>query len=716
MVEMTRRAAAEDPSIYVLSEDEEEMSAPPPPAPERSDGPRRLNPLLCLRRHKLLASAGFLLAALAWAPFLLYVHSRTRYKAESLLLVSPVFAKNLTEDRELQLPRFEEFVNQQIILVTREDVALDALERMGERRLSWSKPGEGRREAAQRLAAALQVKRVPTTSYLSVSLEGNSPEGLAEALNSAVDAFLARAKEQPFYGLDARLDALTKQRAKVLEDITTKTDMLTGWAKKHEVSGFERNPHAAALIELDRFIQEARRKRLEGESKLAAAKAKQDFAEKLDISLEAREQLGADPELVQLKTALFTRKSELKAKLVGLTAEHPGRASSEKLIAEIDEEIARGEAACLERIKTLLVQRRDGLIKEELQAARLELEQARRYEDSLIAEVGAISGKAAGFNEIYFGALNVQQDLERLRKQLNAIDDRLDQMRLETSAPGFVHLVGSAATPQEPEPPKTPKWGAMAVFSALGFAFLLPLGFDLLDRRVYAPSDVEGLLPNSAVLWIPERRASTDAFARDQVRRLAIALDRELRLNHQSMFVVTPVRVPGGTLRLTLEVARELESIGRRALVVEANILEPDSRFAAERGRPGLVAALSGAARVEDVVVPAAQGLPDRIPAGEANGRSLLPNASAIRALLDRLAYRYQVVLIDAPPLLTSSDAELLAGVADGSVLVAQSRKARMTDVTLAIGQLLRTGRPLISTVVNRVSTLTRSGGTLTPL
>lgn len=712
MVELARRPPpAEDPSIYVLSDDDDDIAQLPSAPPERPGTPRRLHPLLSLRRHKRLSVAAFLIVAAAWVPALLYLRSRAVYSAESLVLVSPIFAKNLNEDREFQQPRFEEFVNQQLILMTREEIALEALDRLGEAS-TWIRPGESRRDAAQRLSLALKAKRVPTTSYMEVSLEGPTPEGLAATVNAAVDAFLARAKGQPFYGLDSRLDALNRQKSKLLEEIGQKTDQLTRWSKEYDVAGFERNPHATSLIDADRFMQEARRKRLEAESRLSAAKTRQDFADKLDITLEARDMLGADVELNQLRTVLLARKSELKSRIMGLTSEHPGRAASEKLIAEIDEEMARSESATLERIKTLLSQRRDLKLKENLQTAWLDLDQNRRFEESLAGEISALSRKAAAFNDVYFNAHNVQQDLERLRKQLTAIDDRLDLMRLETHAPGFVHLVGAASTPTEPLPTKTPRWIALAALSALGIALLLPLAFDLLDRRVYAPSDVEGLVNGSSLLWVPERRPSTDAATRDQVRRLAIALDRELRLNRLSMFTMTPVRVAGGTLQLTLDVARELEAIGRRTLVVEANILERTG----ESGGPGLVAALSGTARVEDVVTPAAKGLPDRIQAGEAGGRSLLPNAGALRALLDRLAYRYQVVLIDAPPLLSSSDAELLAGAADGSVLIAQAGASRMADVTLAIDQLQRTGRPLIATVVHRVTALSRVDGVLTPL
>jgi Mrp family chromosome partitioning ATPase len=716
MAEMTRRPPSyEDPSVYVLSEEEDEVAAAPPPAPERSGPPRRPHPLLSLRRHKFLAALGFLLAAAAWAPFLYLLQTRSVYRAESLLLVSPVFAKNLNEDREFQLPRFEEFVNQQLILISREDVALDALDRLGDRKGALQ-PGGSRREAALRLAASLEAKRVPTTSYITVSLDGPTPDGLAETVNAAVDAFLTRAKGQPFYGLDTRLEALNRQKARLQDEIRAKTDILTRWAKEYGVSGFEANPHAAALAEADRSLQEARRKRLEAEARLAGAKARQDFAHQLDVTLEAREALGTDVEMNGLRTVLLTRKSELKSKVMGLTAEHPGRQSSEKLIAEIDEEIARTEAATLERLQTLLSQRRDAKLKEDLQGAWLDLDQSRRFEDTMATEITALSQKAARFNDVYFDAVNIQQDLERVRKQFTAIEDRLDLMRLETHAPGFVHLVGPASAPTTPVPPKTLRWGILAILSALALALIVPLSFDLLDRRVYGPADLEGLVPSASLLWMPERRTATDAFARDQVRRLAIALDRELRLNHLSMFVVTPVRVPGGTFRLTLEVARELEAMGRRALVVEANILEPDPAFASSNGRAGLVSALSGASRVEDVVEPAVKGLPDRIPAGDPAGRALLPNASALRALLERLSHRYQIVLIDAPPLLSSSDAELLAGIADGSVLVTQARKARMADLTLAVDQLQRTGRPLIATVIQRVTTVSRAGGVLTPV
>src|SRR3954462_2637043 len=101
-----------------------------------------------------------------------------------------MFPKNLIEEREYQVPRYEEFVSQQLAMIVRDDITLDVLERLGDRRSIWARPGEGRRESAIRLSNSLVAKRVPNTTFISVGLEGSTPDALPELVNAVTDVYL----------------------------------------------------------------------------------------------------------------------------------------------------------------------------------------------------------------------------------------------------------------------------------------------------------------------------------------------------------------------------------------------------------------------------------------------------------------------------------------------------------------------------------------------
>src|SRR5688572_23148997 len=111
------------------------------PVAGESPSPRRtLRPLQSMIRHRWVALA---LAAAVGAAAIPVVAKLRRpvYRAEAVFMVSPA-TKSPGEDRESLLPRYAEFVNQQLLLVTREDVCIEALDRMGSARSAWQFSGE----------------------------------------------------------------------------------------------------------------------------------------------------------------------------------------------------------------------------------------------------------------------------------------------------------------------------------------------------------------------------------------------------------------------------------------------------------------------------------------------------------------------------------------------------------------------------------------------
>ncbi len=671
-----------------------------------SEGPasprRRPNLLRGLRRRKLLGVLRLLLAAAAAVPGL-FLLSRPVFQAESLLVVSPVFAKNLSEDREFQLPRYNEFLKQQLLTAVREDVTLDALERLGEKRPLWMRPGESRRDAAARLSRALAAIQVPETGYISVALQGAAPEGLAEVVNAVVESYLARVKGQPLYGFDTRIEALNRHKAKLSDEIRAKSDLLARWAKEQGVPGFDSKTYETAFQEAQRSLQAARARRVEADARLVALDARHEILRKIDLGVEAREHLGADTELAGLKSVLLAKKSDLRGKLTGLTPEHEGRQVSEKMIAEIDAEIEKAEKAALVRVREVLEQRREARLKDERQNALAEVEQAKRFEELLSGESQAHNQKMSRFSDVYYAAMGVQSEVERLRRQLATVEDRVDLMQLESFAPGFIHLVAPAAAPAGPMPPRLGKWIALFVLAAVGLAVGVPALVDSLDSTVRCPADVARVLHGFELLGIPERGSRTEHLVHDQVRRLALAIDRERRTHRKRRFVFTSAKPGGGTTELVLELANELGAVGAHAAAVEANALKPDPRFGNDNGRPGLDAVLRGRAPLFNALLPAQNGLPARLPTGDTAGRRRLIGPGNLRAVFEEMATRFDLLLIDAPPVLISSDAELLAELADAVVLVVGAGRTSLGEVQRAHRILRQVGCPVLQVVVNRV-------------
>jgi len=77
--------------------------------------------------------------------------------------------------------------------------------------------------------------------------------------------------------------------------------------------------------------------------------------------------------------------------------------------------------------------------------------------------------------------------------------------------------------------------------------------------------------------------------------------------------------------------------------------------------------------------------------------------SGTVGAILEKLADRYDCVIVDSSPLRAVADALPLATLADGVVLVARARKTRSRDVADAVAQLDQVSAHFLAVVVTQV-------------
>lgn len=188
---------------------------------------------------------------------------------------------------------------------------------------------------------------------------------------------------------------------------------------------------------------------------------------------------------------------------------------------------------------------------------------------------------------------------------------------------------------------------------------------------------------------------------------------RRLRINLQFADLDQPCKTvlltssaPGEGKSTTLcNLAITLAQSGKRVVVVEADLRRPrmDDYFGIEGGI-GLTNLLLGDLEPETVLQPWGGQLFDVIGSGP-----IPPNPSELlggqhmAAVLAELAARYDVVLIDSPPLLPVTDAAALASQTDGVLMVVRYRKTTSRQVTDAMAALTAVSAHVLGTVFTMV-------------
>jgi Mrp family chromosome partitioning ATPase len=265
--------------------------------------------------------------------------------------------------------------------------------------------------------------------------------------------------------------------------------------------------------------------------------------------------------------------------------------------------------------------------------------------------------------------------------------------------------------------------GAFGLF--LGIASALTL--DRLDHRIHSKSAVEEVLGVPVITEVPAipradlgrivSHAGTSPFV-EAYRALRTNADRFRQLNSadRTVIVVTSPVGGEGTTTTVAHLAVMLGEIGRSVVAISADLRHPRLHQYFDKARePGLTDVLRGS--------PGTRCLADLNLATTIRGVQFVASGAPVHgaaSLLDRFGEHLgearslaDFVLIDAPPLLTTSDGPDLARHSDGVLLVVRSGWTSVRAAARSVELLERLDIPVLGAVL--VGTVTRTRSAASP-
>lgn len=662
----------------------------------------RFKPLVSLLSHKFLAL--FIIISLVTVGVLLSKKVKPSYSTKASVLVSPSFVPNLNSEKNLDFTQYQLYVRQQTEMLTRDDVLRSAIQ-SPELKKYWLHSGETEANAIERLKEALSTENEEGSPFISITISSNKADGLNIVLNTIVKAYLKQSQAENIYDSSGRIEVLQLRQTELKASINKLQGRRGDIAEKLGVTTFQQNslnPYDQVLIESLKTYNSAHSKTLQLETYFMTLTGKVRQGKNL-LSLLANEKLNEDQSLKAVKEQLIKQRTSLLTKVIGLTPRHPTRLKAEREIANIDQIIKQAETKKRNEIRLNL-----------LEKSRAKILEAQQLEDGLAQQLKAQRGAASNYSVLYNEALVLNKKIARKHEQLNTVSDRIDFLTIESTAPGFVRIDTLASSSILPVN-NSKKVLLIFIIAAIALGILVPIGIDLLDKRIRTPGEVQKILGFSPLAWILERNnIYAEQVATDSLRRMALALNRDWRSHDTTGFVLTSVKPGGGTTSVTLELARLLTGLGIRTLAVELNAFQPDDRYSNSIGFSEGLTSLFTPDDVETIspellIVPGNNELPDRLPVGETSTRHLMTHGK-LPKILNKLNEHYDVILLDAPPILLSSDAELLGEIASGVLLVIEAGNTTPGELKRAAKLLERLNPPVVGAVLNRVKVF-RGGG-----
>jgi len=172
-----------------------------------------------------------------------------------------------------------------------------------------------------------------------------------------------------------------------------------------------------------------------------------------------------------------------------------------------------------------------------------------------------------------------------------------------------------------------------------------------------------------------------------------------------SSIAVSSTRAGEGKTTVAVNLAITQARMSKRVVLVDANLNHPGIHQIF--GRPeihGLTSVLDGSKQLEAIIQRTdihdlylvSAGVPAR---GVAN----LVAGGKMRDMLDTLRNTFDVIVVDTPGSLVSTDAASVAGMVDGSLFILQSGIPESTEVRMAVKRILSSGGRIVAVVMNRV-------------
>ena len=213
---------------------------------------------------------------------------------------------------------------------------------------------------------------------------------------------------------------------------------------------------------------------------------------------------------------------------------------------------------------------------------------------------------------------------------------------------------------------------------------------------------VLGVIPQDAGLLILQGGDSPDAEAY-RILRTNIELKREIA-RATTIAVVSANAGEGKTTTLS-NLAYVFAQAGYSTLMIDADLRRPRlARYAELESDMGLSSYLAQGAELKDVVFQTGHANLYMLPSGPVPvDPSGLIGSNRMQQLLTEVSKRFDVVLVDSPPVLGVSDASLLVSRADATLLVLQPRKMPIKALLRSKSLIQSAGGNIMGLVMNNV-------------
>lgn len=568
-----------------------------------------------------------------------------------------------------------------------------------------------RSEVISKLSNAFQVASIPRTQMIRIAVTANKAQLAADLVNHLINAYQQRSFESRFASTQRVSQWLQGQLDDLKQQVEASQEQLMDLQKRIGVLGLGADASKPVTTQVTAAVEALSSAAIQAKVQRILAESRYRVLASSDPSLmedSMQGQGGGLTALSSLRTDAASTKAQIAQSGVTLGPKNPQILALQAHLREVEREIKTEETRLLTEAQQALVAAKANETQTEA-ALEDQKNQSYRLRDDLVEYT--LRQRDYETNRALYEAL-----LAKLRSA--SVQAGLDALEIDVVDPAF-KPVGPTITP------RSSILGRDLVLSLI-FGVMLAFALESLDTGIRSVAEVEHITQLPSLSIIPRvRRHPSDgsgsmSVAQTNIGVLATSKSqfsesfRSLRTalllattGHPPKFILISSSTPSeGKTTVSTNLAAILAQRETRVLLIDADLRRPNvhHRFGLN-GRIGLSTILSGGATLEEAVknIPEVPNLDVLCSGPVPPFPTEMLSSESMNNLLQQCAELYTHIVIDSPPILSVTDAVILARHADAIVMVVRHGKSSRNVVRRARDLLVRSGAAVTGVVLNSV-------------
>lgn len=574
-----------------------------------------------------------------------------------------------------------------------------------------SLPGKKKAPAAIRLELAtdlllghVSIRPVPGSSLVDVAYTSPSAELSAQVANLWVDEFQESTLDRRFSSTAEARDFLEGRLGELRKKLEDSQRQLVSYAAKSGIVTLASNRDSEGstdaaetlrvrnLRALSDALNTATAQRIAAESQAGqAGNANQVALSNIALNSMREKRTEVSAELARQRTVFEPAYPVIQ----GLQAQ----------LAEIDRSISAEEG----RVRN---------------SAQTGYREALAREQQLQQKVNALRSDAMNEQRDSIQYAIFQREVDTNRELYEGLLQRYKEIGVAGVGANNISIVDRSVVPVEPTSPSLPlnlALGLLAGFAAAGaYVFVR----EQLDQSIRDPQKVAEVFGLPLLGAIPEGEA--DDFDQSLLDPKAPVSEAYMAVVSNMSFLtatgaprsvaITSTRPNEGKSTSAFALAMAMARIGKKTVLVDCDLRNPSLHaflgLSRDAGLSNLLSSGGDFSQLEGLCeATETEGL-DFLPAGRVppNPGALL-SSDGLQRVLARLLTRYDVIIVDAPPMLGLADAQLVAKAVEGVIYTIEANGVKTRAIQTALNRLRFAGAQLFGAMVTKLNSSNSSFG-----